>query len=162
MTEETRIPPPDICVRSANPAYLMRLVLPAALNSTNKEIVAAVYFQATHEILLADVLDPGTPLARSYLVHELVHAQQFATHAHERVSCPGVLEGDAYATQALYLRAKGLGEEAFLLQVFWACFRVLAATRTDRHTISRRTRHPHLEIALGQFGVDVETKARSG
>ena len=53
----------------------------------------------------------------SYLVHELVHAQQFAAHAHERVSCPGVLEGDAYATQALYLRAKGLGEEAFLLQV---------------------------------------------
>ena len=117
VTEETGVPPPDICVRSANPAYLMRLVLPAALNSTNKEIVAAVYVPATHEILLADVLDPGTPLARSYLVHELVHAQQFAAHAHERVSCPGVLEGDAYATQALYLRAKGLGEEAFLLQV---------------------------------------------
>ena len=31
VTEETGVPPPDICVRWANPAYLMRLVLPAAL-----------------------------------------------------------------------------------------------------------------------------------
>jgi hypothetical protein len=117
VAAETGVPPPEICVRSASPAYLKTLVLPAALGSAHEEIVAAVYVPATREILLADDLDPGTPLARSYLVHELVHSQQFATHAHERSSCPEVLERDAYDTQALYLRTKGLQEEAFLLRV---------------------------------------------
>ena len=77
--------------------------------------VAAVYVPATHEILLADDLDPDTPLARSYLVHELVHAQQFAEHAQAHISCPGRLEADASGTQALYLRTKAQQEEAFLL-----------------------------------------------
>jgi hypothetical protein len=117
VAEETGVPPPEVCVRLANPAYLKRLVLPAAIDPAREEIVAAIYVPATREILLADELDPSTPLARSYLVHELVHAQQFATHAHERASCPGVLEGAAYGTQALYLRTKGLQDEAFLLQV---------------------------------------------
>ena len=93
------------------------LVFPVALGETHGETVAAVYVPATREILLADDLDPGTPLARSYLVHELVHAQQFASRAHEHASCPGVLEVDAYGTQALYLRTRGLREEAFLLQM---------------------------------------------
>jgi hypothetical protein len=46
-----------------------------------------------------------------------VHAQQFTSRAHEHVQCPGVLEADAYGTQALYLIAFGLREEALLLQI---------------------------------------------
>ncbi|WP_262272747.1 DUF6647 family protein [Microvirga yunnanensis] len=117
MTEEMGTPAPMACVRLAGKERLDRLVFPAAIGGNHGETVTAVYVPATHEILLADDLDPGTPLARSYLVHELVHAQQFANRAHEHASCPGVLEVDAYGTQALYLRTRGLREEAFLLQV---------------------------------------------
>jgi hypothetical protein len=116
VTEETGIPAPETCVRLARKERLDGLVFPVAFGPSHGEAVAAVYVPATQEILLADDLDPGTPLARSYLVHELVHAQQFASRAHERASCPGVLETDAYGIQALYLRTKGLREEAFLLQ----------------------------------------------
>jgi hypothetical protein len=76
-----------------------------------------VFVPATSAIQLANDLDPDAPLSRSYLVHELVHAQQFARHAHERAVCPGALEGEAYNLQALYLTSKGLREDAFLLQV---------------------------------------------
>ena len=93
------------------------LVFPVALGESHGETVAAVYVPATREILLADDLNPGTLLTRSYLVHELVHAQQFTSRAHEHVRCPGALEADAYGTQALYLSTWGLREEAFLLQI---------------------------------------------
>jgi hypothetical protein len=116
VTNETGIPAPEACVRLASKERLDRLVFPVAVGESHGEIVAAVYVPATREILLADDLDPSTPLARSFLVHELVHAQQFATRTHERASCPGVLETDAYGVQALYLRTWGLREEAFLLQ----------------------------------------------
>jgi hypothetical protein len=117
VAEERGIPAPDTCVRLAGKEPLDGLVFPVARDETHGEAVAAVYVPATREILLADDLDPSTPLALSYLVHELVHAQQFAEHAQERVSCPGVLEADAYGTQALYLRTMGLRDEAFLLQI---------------------------------------------
>jgi hypothetical protein len=117
VMEETGIPTPEVCVRLAPKERLDGLVFPMTLGPSHHEAVAAVYVPATREIMLADDLDPGTPLARSYLVHELVHAQQFATRAHEHVSCPGALEADAYGGQALYLRTWGLREEAFLLQV---------------------------------------------
>jgi hypothetical protein len=117
VTEETGTPAPMACVRLARKERLNGLVFPVAIVGNHRETVAAVYIPATHEILLADDLDPVTPLARSYLVHELVHAQQFTSRAHEHASCPGVLEVDAYGVQALYLRTRGLREEAFLLQV---------------------------------------------
>jgi hypothetical protein len=117
VMEETGIPVPETCVRVAGQERLDGLVFPVAVGASHGEAVAAVYVPATREILLAADLDPGTALARSYLVHELVHAQQFASRAHERASCPGTLEADAYDTQALYLRTRGLREEAFLLQI---------------------------------------------
>jgi hypothetical protein len=117
VAEETGIPAPEACVRLASKDRLEGLVFPVAIGEPHGETVAAVYVPATREILLADDLDPSTPLARSYLVHELVHAQQFASREHDHASCPGVLEVDAYGTQALYLRTIGLREEAFLLQV---------------------------------------------
>jgi hypothetical protein len=88
-----------------------------ALDETHGETVAAVYVPAKQEILLANDLDLGTPLARSYLVHELVHAQQFTSRAHEQVQCPGALEANAYGAQAHHLSTSGLREEAFLLQI---------------------------------------------
>jgi hypothetical protein len=117
VAEETGIPVPEACVRLARKEHLNGLVFPAALNDTHGETVAAIYVPATREILLADDLAPGTLLARSYLVHELVHAQQFTSRAHEHVQCPGTLEADAYGTQALYLHTKDLRDEAFLLQI---------------------------------------------
>jgi hypothetical protein len=117
VTNETGIPAPEACVRLASKERLDRLVFPVAVGESHGEIVAAVYVPATREILFADDLDPSTPLARSYLVHELVHAQQFTSRAHEHIRCPGVLEADAYGTQALYLSTRGLREEAFLLQI---------------------------------------------
>jgi hypothetical protein len=114
---ETGHPVPRVCVRLATPDAVNRLILPPVPNETHGDAVAAAYLPMTGEIVLADDLDPGTPLARSYLVHELVHAQQFEAHAHERASCPGALEGDAYEVQALFLRVKGLEEVAFLFQI---------------------------------------------
>lgn len=117
VADETGMPAPEVCVRPARPEYLKVLVLPAAIGPAHGESVAAVYVPATREILLAEDLHRGTTLAGSYLVHELVHAQQFVRHAQEHASCPGVLEAEAYGTQAHYLRTRGLQEEAFLLQV---------------------------------------------
>ena len=117
VAEETGIPAPEACVRMASKARLDGLVFAVGIGESHGETVAAVYVPATREILLADDLDPGTPIARSYLVHELVHAQQFTSRVHEHVRCPGVLEADAYGTQALYLSTWGLREEAFLLQI---------------------------------------------
>ncbi len=117
VAEESGIPAPEVCVRLAGKDRLDGLVFPVAFGESHGEAVAAVYVPATREILLADDLDPDTPLTRSYLVHEVVHAQQFASRAHERASCAGILEAAAYDTQALYLRTKGLREEAFLLQI---------------------------------------------
>jgi hypothetical protein len=117
VAEETGMPAPEACVRLASKQRLEGPVFPIAIGESHGEAVAAVYVPATREILLADNLDPGTLLARSYLVHELVHAQQFTSRAHEHVRCPGVLEADAYGTQALYLSTRGLREQAFLLQV---------------------------------------------
>jgi hypothetical protein len=111
------MPAPAACVRLASKQRLEGLVFPITIGGSHGEAVAAAYVPATQEILMADDLDPGTPLARSYLVHELVHAQQFTSRAHEHVRCPGVLEADAYGTQARYLSTRGLREEAFLLRI---------------------------------------------
>jgi hypothetical protein len=117
VTEQTGSPVPEVCIRFANPEQLAGLVASAAAGRAHGDAVAAVFIPATREILIAHDLDPITPLARSYLVHELVHAQQFATAKHRRISCLGSLEGDAYDTQAHYLRIAGLEQDAFLLQL---------------------------------------------
>ena len=119
VVEETRSPVPEVCVRFAMEEQLNGLVPSAMAGKARGETVAAVYVPATREILLARDLDPAAPLARSYLVHELVHAQQFGRHAHERASCVGALEGEAYNLQALYLHTHSshYREDAFLLQV---------------------------------------------
>ena len=108
---------PEVCIRSAPQERLTLLAGSAVRGQPPGDAVAAVYIPASGQILLAEDLDLGTLFARSHLVHELVHAQQFAARAQERASCPGLLEADAYDLQALYLRMRGLREEALLLQV---------------------------------------------
>ena len=95
------------------------------------ETVAAVYVPATREILLADDLNPVTLLTRSYLVHELVHAQQFTSRVHEHVRCPGVLEATPTAPKR-FTSAPGAYRRRPSFFRFWGCSRVLVATVTDR------------------------------
>jgi hypothetical protein len=106
-------------VRFAMPEQLNAHVPSEIGEQAHGGTVLAVYVPATREILLADDLDPARPLARSYLVHEPVHAQQFGRHARERASCLGALECEAYNLQALYLHThtSQLREDTLLLQV---------------------------------------------
>jgi hypothetical protein len=117
VAAETGNPVPEVCVRSATQERLASVAGPEQRGRVPSNAVAAAYMWASGEILVADDLDFSTPLATSYLVHELVHAQQFAARAQKRASCPGLLETAAYNLQALYLRTKGSREEAVLLQV---------------------------------------------
>jgi hypothetical protein len=117
IAKETRLPIPEVCVRFERAEELNALSRSGLAGRAHSETVAAVYVPGTREILLADDIGPGTPLAVGYLIHELVHAQQFARHAHEHASCLGSLESEAYNLQALYLHEHELPDEAFLLQV---------------------------------------------
>jgi hypothetical protein len=76
--------------------------------------VAALYEPARHVISIDEELDLASPLGRSYLVHELVHALQFAHGRQMEVNCLGMLEAEAYGAQARYLRGEGAKQEATL------------------------------------------------
>ena len=77
----------------------------------------AIYVPSVHEILLSLEIDLSNPIGRSYLVHELVHAQQITNGAHSAVPCLGWLEGEAYRIQAEYLRREGAAEDAFQFEI---------------------------------------------
>jgi hypothetical protein len=117
VTEETHIAVPEVCVRFASKDQVIAHTLSGAPEGAHDDSVAAVYLPGTREILLAWDLDPSAPLTRSYLIHELVHAQQFAARKQLGVPCLGSLEADAYNIQALYLSTRGRREDAFLLPV---------------------------------------------
>src|SRR6478735_8816446 len=93
VVEETGLSVPIVCLRQATGSMLQSLVSTGG----NHDVLAAVFVPSQREILLAADLDLGTPLGRSYLVHELVHAQQFARGSNERARCPSALESDAYS-----------------------------------------------------------------
>lgn len=76
--------------------------------------VGAAFDPGSGLILLADDLDLSRVFDRSYLVHEMVHAQQVVTGRAESAPCLGRLEGEAYAVQARFLRSYGMRQEAFL------------------------------------------------
>lgn len=113
VVKETGLSVPIVCVRWAPANRLRGLVSTGGQN----DVLAAVFVPATGEILLVDDLDLDGPLGRSYVVHELVHAQQFELRLNEHVRCPGALESGAYSIQALYLHRYDLKDDAFLLQV---------------------------------------------
>lgn len=73
---------------------------------------AGAFDPMTGRIELAPDLDLSTPYGESYLLHELVHAAQFANGADQTALCPAALEAEAYAVQAAFLRAAGLRDEA--------------------------------------------------
>ena len=78
---------------------------------------AGAYFPATGHIELAPELDLDTVYGRSFLVHELVHAYQYATGVQRSVACYDQLEYDAYQVQAAYLRANGEADRGARLAV---------------------------------------------
>ncbi len=77
----------------------------------------AMYVPSSGEIMLSLEIDLSNPLGRSYLVHELVHAQQVANGVHLSAPCPGWLEGEAYRIQSEYLHLQGAADEAFQIEI---------------------------------------------
>lgn len=76
---------------------------------------AGAYMPDTGRIALAPDLDLTGAFGQSYLLHELVHAAQYAAGAQTRVACPAALEAEAYTVQADFLRQRGLGQDAVLI-----------------------------------------------
>jgi hypothetical protein len=75
---------------------------------------AGAYFPQTGRIELAPDLDLTTSYGQSFLLHELVHAAQFAAGIDQTVPCVAALEAEAYRLQAGFLRDAGLQREAVL------------------------------------------------
>jgi len=84
---------------------------------TNGADIAATFNPIGGEVIIADDLDLSAPLGLSFLVHELVHSQQFVAGRHRQVKCVGILEMEAYSVQARFLRARGHPREALLFEV---------------------------------------------
>lgn len=75
---------------------------------------AGAYFPASGRIDLAPDLDLATAYGQSFLLHEMVHAAQFAEGADRRTPCPAALEAEAYRVQADFLQAAELARDALL------------------------------------------------
>jgi hypothetical protein len=110
IAAETAYPVPATCPPVERSAAL------ASAPALRSQVGA--YVPATGRILLAPELDTTSPLGRSYLLHELVHAAQFRAGAHLRVRCEAELEAEAYRVQTGWLRIQGEFREAMLLD--WA------------------------------------------
>ncbi len=78
---------------------------------------AGAYLPDSGRIELAPDLDLTTIYGQSYLLHELVHAAQYANNAQTRAACPAALEAEAYSVQADFLRQNGLPQEAVLISL---------------------------------------------
>lgn len=77
----------------------------------------AAYVPASKQILVGPDFDLCTALDRSFLVHELVHVHQYENGTDRRAPCAGWLEGEAYRTQANYLKTCGLAQDAFVFDL---------------------------------------------
>ncbi len=75
---------------------------------------AGAYYPDTGRIELASDLNLSAAYGKSFLLHEMVHAAQFAAGMDQRVPCPEMLEAEAYRLQAGYQREAGLMREAVL------------------------------------------------
>ena len=78
---------------------------------------AGAFFPDTGRIELAPDLDLTTTYGQSFLLHELVHAAQFAEGADGRAACPAALEAEAYRVQAQFLQEAGLVRDAVLTRM---------------------------------------------
>ncbi len=86
--------------------------LPAAQTLRSQ---AGAFMPETGGIELAPDLDLTTYYGKSYLLHELVHAAQYANCAQNHVACVAALEAEAYGVQARYLMQVGDREDALAL-----------------------------------------------
>ena len=103
-TAYTPVPCPGIGFTAVPPAQSLRSQ-------------AGAYLPATGRIELAPDLDLATAYGQSYLLHELVHAAQYANGAAAHMPCPAALEAEAYSVQASFLRAHDLGQQALLVSL---------------------------------------------
>ncbi len=78
---------------------------------------AGAYFPEAGQIELAPDLDLTTAYGQSFLLHELVHAAQFAAGANDTAPCPAALEAEAYRVQAQFLQQAGLTHDALLTRM---------------------------------------------
>lgn len=78
---------------------------------------AGAFLPASGAIELAPDLDLTSAFGQSYLLHELVHAAQYAAQPITRDACTAALEAEAYAVQSDFLRDAGLTREAVMLRL---------------------------------------------
>jgi hypothetical protein len=100
-------------VELASAAELDRIFAAGGAEAGDRQ-VAALYEPARNVISIDAALDLEGPLGRSYLVHELVHALQFAAGRQAQVRCVGLLEAEAYRVQARYLKDHDRQQDANL------------------------------------------------
>ena len=74
----------------------------------NQNEPLAVYLPIENTIRVSTEVDLNSPMGRSFLVHELVHALQFQSGAASSTPCLGALEEEAYRLQAGFLERAGL------------------------------------------------------
>ena len=103
-TETGYVPPPCPKIGLA--------VLPAGEGLHSQ---AGAYFPENGRIELAPDIDLTTEYGKSYLLHELVHAAQYANGAEKKAPCVATLEAKAYGVQARYLIKMGDREDALTL-----------------------------------------------
>ena len=69
------------------------------------------------EVLIDQKLDLSNAVDLSFLVHEYVHLHQTENGPLEDVECLGLLEAEAYALQAAFLRTRGFPREALMFDL---------------------------------------------
>jgi hypothetical protein len=80
---------------------------------------AGAFDPVTWRIDLAPDLDLTTPEGQGYLLHELVHHGQARSGRIGR-GCVGLLEAEAYALQAHFLRERGQAKDARMIAALGA------------------------------------------
>lgn len=103
------------CPRRVDDVRLARFFFEGVGDGSEEEVVAALYIQSTGEIFIDAEMNFRDPVDLSFFVHELVHSRQM--EASETAACVGVLEAEAYAIQAAFLRDRGLPREALLFDL---------------------------------------------
>ncbi|WP_316652667.1 DUF6647 family protein [Ovoidimarina sediminis] len=103
------------CPKRTTDLHLARLYFGGDGGDPGNETVAALYVRATGEILIDAKTDFRDPVDLSFFVHELVHSRQM--EAPEATACVGVLEAEAYAIQAAFLRKQARPREALLFDL---------------------------------------------
>ena len=114
----TREDVPPVSVRRGHQLELQNAVFGSPPSQPlHRPQVAAAFNPVRGEIVIGDDIDLMTPLGLSFLVHELVHSQQYAAGRHIHATCHGTLEAEAYAIQARFLRARQQPREAVLFDI---------------------------------------------